>query len=95
MKVRLVLVALLSVGLVACGGGSGGSVTVPPSTPTGVSATAGEDYVLIDALPVSGATSYNIYWSTASDVSKTNGTLIQAASTPKAQTGLSSATTYY
>jgi len=44
---------------------------------------------------VSGATSYNIYWSTTSGVTKTTGTKITGGTSPYAHTGLTNGTTYY
>ncbi len=46
--------------------------TTAPTSPTNVSATAGDGQVTISWDSVSGATSYNIYWATWSGVSKTN-----------------------
>ncbi|MDH4216036.1 MAG: S8 family serine peptidase [Gallionella sp.] len=50
---------------------------------------------LISWTEVSGASSYNVYWSTASGVNRTNTTKITRANTPQAHTGLSNGTTYY
>ena len=44
---------------------------------------------------VSGADSYNIYWSTTSGVTPTTGTKITGATSPTVQTGLTDSTTYY
>jgi len=44
---------------------------------------------------VSGATSYNIYWSTTSGVTKTTGTKITGGTSPYTHTGLTNGTTYY
>ena len=44
---------------------------------------------------VSGATSYNIYWSTTSGVTKTTGTKITGATSPYTHTGRTNGTTYY
>jgi kexin len=85
---------LASLFLTACGGGGGGSAS-PPAAPTGVTATPGDGYVLLDGPPVTGATAYNIYWSTNTGVSKANGTKLAVTSTPQAHTGLNNTTTYY
>ncbi|MDD2541636.1 MAG: fibronectin type III domain-containing protein, partial [Desulfuromonadaceae bacterium] len=46
--------------------------------------------------PVSGATSYNLYWSTVSGVTPANGTKISGiSSTTYTHTGLTAGTTYY
>ena len=44
---------------------------------------------------VSGATSYNIYWSTTSGVTKTTGTKLTGVTSPYTHTGLTNGTTYY
>jgi hypothetical protein len=44
---------------------------------------------------VSDATSYNIYWSTTSGVTKINGTKITGATNPYSHTGLTNQTKYY
>lgn len=89
----LLTIALLIIG---CGGGgdstSSGGDTTPP---TGVSATAGDSQVQITWTGSTGATSYNIYWSTASGVTKTTGTKITGATSPYTDTGRTNGTTYY
>ncbi|MCD6359901.1 MAG: DUF1566 domain-containing protein, partial [Armatimonadetes bacterium] len=67
----------------------------PPSTPTNVTATAGDEQVTISWENVSGATSYNIYWATSSGVTKSTGTKITNVSSPYTHTGLTNGTTYY
>lgn len=71
------------------------SATPPPAAPTGVSATPGDKQVLVTWSAVSGATSYSIYYSTASGVSKTSGTRVAPAASSQLVTGLTNATTYY
>lgn len=66
-----------------------------PSTPTGASATAGNGQITISWNAVTGATSYNIYWSTTSGVTKTSGTKISNATSPYTHTGRTNGTTYY
>lgn len=66
-----------------------------PTAPTGVTATAADKQVTISWTTVSGATSYNIYWSTTSGVTKTSGTPITGATSPYMHAGLSNGTTYY
>ncbi|KAB0671738.1 hypothetical protein F6V30_03935 [Oryzomonas sagensis] len=66
-----------------------------PAAPTGVTATGGTKQVTISWPAVSGATSYNIYYATASGVTTANGTKISNAASPAVQTGLADATTYY
>ncbi len=90
------LVALL--GLASCGGGGGGGAPAPaptPAAPTGVAATARDGNNLISWTAVSGATSYNVYWSTTTGVTKATGTKIAFANNPWAHTGLANGTAYY
>ena len=68
--------------------------SVPPA-PTGVTATAGEGKITISWNAVSDATSYNIYWSTKSSVTKTTGTKITNVTSPYIHTGLTNGTIYY
>ncbi len=68
----------------------------PPSAPTGVNATAGDGQVTISWNSVSGATSYNLYWSTSSGVSKVSyAEKISNVTSPFTNTGKSNGTTYY
>ena len=66
-----------------------------PLAPTGLTATAGNYEATISWNAVGGATTYNIYWSTTSDISSRNGTKIEAATSPYLHSGLSEETTYY
>jgi proprotein convertase subtilisin/kexin type 2 len=84
---------LASLFLTSCGGG-GGAPTAPPM-PANVKATARDANNLIGWTAVSGATSYNVYWSNTSGVNKTNGTKINLANNPQAHTGLADGTTTY
>src|SRR3989338_7319729 len=86
---------LIALALSACGGGGGGSTTPLPAAPANVLATARDGNNLIKWTAVSGATSYNVYWSTADGVNKTNGTKISVANNPQAHTGLTNDTPYY
>lgn len=85
--------------LVACGsGGSGPAKTTneaPPSAPSAVNASAGDGVVDISWNSVTGATGYNIYWSTSSGVTKQTGTRIAGASNPHSLGGLTNGTSYY
>jgi hypothetical protein len=73
----------------------GTSDTTAPSAPTGVSASAGDGQATISWTVISDATSYNIYWSTTSGVTKTTETQITGAISPYTHTGLTNGTTYY
>ncbi|MBP1727926.1 MAG: Fibronectin, type domain protein [Deltaproteobacteria bacterium] len=66
-----------------------------PAAPTGVSAAGGASQATISWPAVSGATSYNIYWSSTPGVTMTNGTKVAAATSPYVKTALSAGTTYY
>jgi hypothetical protein len=67
-----------------------------PSAPTGVSATGGANQVTVSWSLVTGASSYNIYWSTTSGVTKTSGTKIAGTTSPYVHAGLpAGATRYY
>lgn len=70
-------------------------VVTIPAAPAGVTAAGGANQVSISWSAVSGATSYNIYYSTASGVTKTSGAKIINATSPYIQTGLAAGTTYY
>ncbi len=54
---------------------------VPPATPGGVAATAGYGKVTISWYNATGATSYNIYWSTTSGGASSGGTKISGITT--------------
>ncbi|MBK5276520.1 MAG: fibronectin type III domain-containing protein [Desulfuromonadales bacterium] len=71
---------------------------VPPTTvPTApvASAVGGFNQATISWDGVSGATSYNIYWSTTTGVTPATGTKIANVTSPFVQTGLTAATTYF
>jgi len=58
---------------------SGGTGTLP-SVPSNVQATAGDGQVAVSWTPVSGATSYNIYWNTAGSVTTSDDVIGTSAS---------------
>lgn len=66
-----------------------------PSAPTGISATAGNRQAMIAWTAVSAAASYNLYWSTSSNVSSRTGTKLADVKSPYTHTGLTRNTTYY
>jgi len=57
--------------------------TAVPSAPTGLTATAGDGQVTLSWSAVAGATSYNIYWATATGVTTAKGTEIMGSRNPK------------
>src|ERR1035438_1763868 len=72
------------------------ALTTAPSMPTGVKATPGDtQQIIVSWNAVSGATGYNIYWSTAAALTPATGTRITGATSPYIQTGLVNGTTYY
>lgn len=66
-----------------------------PAAPATVTATGGTNQVSLSWAAVSGATSYNVYWSTTTGVTKTNGTKLTGVTSPYTHTGLSAGTPYY
>jgi predicted phage tail protein len=87
------LIALLST--LGCGGSGGGGNPQPPAAPTNVTAVAGDAQVTVSWTASSGATSYDLYWSTSAGVSKTTGTKVAGAVSGGAVTGLANGTAHY
>jgi fibronectin type 3 domain-containing protein len=72
------------------------SATPAPAEPIGVTATLGNGLATISWTAVPGATSYNIYWSTAPGVAPGNGTQIAGVTTASYTLApLNNGTTYY
>jgi mono/diheme cytochrome c family protein len=75
------------------------SATIPavtiPAAPAGVTANGGTRSVTISWPAVSGATSFNLYWSTTAGVTIANGTKISGVTSPFVQFGLLDSTTYF
>jgi len=70
--------------------------TVLPSAPTGVTATAGDAKVDISWNVVAGASTYNIYWSTASGVTTGSpDTITGITGATRTHPSLTNGTTYY
>ncbi len=68
---RMVMIGLSFMGLTACGGGGGSSIDTSVSAPTGVSALATSDSkVSVSWTPQANASSYVVYYSTTSPVTK-------------------------
>jgi 6-phosphogluconolactonase (cycloisomerase 2 family)/alpha-tubulin suppressor-like RCC1 family protein/fibronectin type 3 domain-containing protein len=65
-----------------------------PAAPTTVSATAGIGQITVNWLPVSGASSYNIYYSTTSGTG-TGGIVVNNAAFGTTISSLTNGTTYY
>jgi mono/diheme cytochrome c family protein len=66
-----------------------------PTAPTGIIATGGTKQATIAWTTVTGATSYNLYWSTTVGVTKANGTKITGVTSPAVHSVLTDSTTYY
>ena len=75
------------------------SATTPaptiPAAPTGLSAAGGTKQATLSWTAVTGASSYNLYWSTTTGVTTANGTKIGGVSSPAVHTGLSDSSTYF
>jgi hypothetical protein len=72
------------------------TATPPPAKPSGISVTGGDGQAVVSwTAPVTGATSYNIYYATTAGVTTTNGTKLAGATSPQTVTGLTNGTTYY
>jgi hypothetical protein len=69
--------------------------TLPPATPTGVTATAGNATVKLDWSLVPNATYYNVYWSTTPGVTKATGREVMGVIPPDWRYFLTNGTTYY
>jgi sugar lactone lactonase YvrE len=93
--IRFLFVAIISLVFAGCSSGDLYTSTGTGSTPTSVVATAGNSQVTVSWYGVSGATSYNIYWSTSSGVTKLSGTKISNVTSPYTHTGRTNGTTYY
>ncbi|HEX9183685.1 MAG TPA: fibronectin type III domain-containing protein [Burkholderiales bacterium] len=66
-----------------------------PAAPTGVTAVGGTQQVTVSWNPVSGATSYNLYWSGAQGVTTASGTKVTGVVSPYVHAGRADATPYY
>jgi len=88
--------ALTSTQITAIAAALSGTATLAiPAAPSGVIATGGTKQATISWPVVTGATSYNIYWSTTAGVTKTSGTKLTGVTSPTVRTGLTDLTTYY
>ena len=72
------------------------TAALPPARPAGLTVTGGDGQVTATwTAPATGATAYNIYYSTLTGVTKTNGTKLTNAVSPQVITGLTNGTVYY
>lgn len=67
----------------------------PPPAPSGIIATPGDSQIKLDWAPTLGATSYNIYYSTSSGVTRADGTKITSATPGQEITGLTNGISYF
>ena len=83
--------------VLSCGGGGGGgsSPNTAPPAPENIISIGGNAQDRLSWGNASGATSYNIYWSTTAGVLKKTGTKISPVSSPYYHSGLNNDTTYY
>jgi len=90
------ILLVFGISLNGCGGGSSSTLLpVAPGSPSNVSATPGDSKAIVDWNTVSGASSYNIYYATTPNVTKSTGTKIENATGPYEITGLTNGTPYY
>jgi len=95
-SITFLITIFLFTSLSSCGGGGGNnSPPAPPAAPVSFTVIPWDGYVTMSWSAVSGATSYNLYWSTTSGVTKANGTKIISASSSLNHSGLVNATAYY
>lgn len=92
-----VIIIFISVFMAGCSGsggsGGGGKVGNPPATPTGLTATAGNQQVMLSWNSSSGATTYNLQRGTTSGGPYT--TISSPTATSYTDTSLTNGTTYY
>lgn len=66
-----------------------------PAAPAGVTAVGGTQQVTVSWNAVSGATSYNLYWSSAPGMTTASGTKVTGVVSPYVHTGRANSTAYY
>jgi len=93
--VYLLLLALCLAILAGCPTATEPSGPQAPEAPTGVFASPDDGQATVSWSGVSGAASYNLYWSTTSGVTPANGTKIAGVTSPHIHTGRTNGTTYY
>jgi fibronectin type 3 domain-containing protein len=87
----------LALVMTGCGGGGdgGSSLPPPPAPPASVSAAPGIGEVTVNWTDVAGATSYNVYRSQTSPVTKTTGTKSTVTDNSVVVAGLDNGVKYY
>lgn len=92
------MLLVFALAFTGCGGGGESSSGDKPSTPTNVKVTPGNTTAIVSWDAVSGAKSYNIYYSTTKGVTdgfKASSGKIENATSPYTVTGLTNGTVYY
>ena len=99
--IKYLSASLLSLSLIACGGGGGSSETPvqPPAAPSNFTATAGNASANVSWTQVSGTT-YTLYYATAANISPSNCSTTPSCvkidnADPRTITGLTNGTPYY
>jgi hypothetical protein len=99
IKARMLYVGgivLVLLAMAGCSVPSTGNGPTPPGAPTGITATAvSTTEVDVSWPPTAGATSYNLYWTTAAGDPKATGTPVAGVSSPYKHTALTIGTTYH
>jgi fibronectin type 3 domain-containing protein len=90
----ITLIGIAVFGLSACGDGDSGSAS-PPSSPATLTASAGDNQVVLNWPSVSRAATYNVYYGTSTPVTKSSTKITGSVSAPKTVTGLINGTLYY
>ncbi len=71
------------------------AITRIPATPVELSVLAGKGEITLNWNSVAEATSYDLYWSTSSNLTATTGTKIEGITSPYVHNGLTDDVTYY
>ena len=95
MKTSLAVVLACAISSVRCGGSGGTPGSSAPTAPTNVQVMRGNGQLTVSWTSSQGAASYNIYWSTNSGVTKSNGSRIAGVGSPYTQTGLTNGVAYF
>jgi len=85
----------LALVMTGCGGGGGGGSAPPPAPPASVSAAPGIGEVTVNWTDVANATSYNVYRSVTSPVTKATGTKTTVTDNSLIVSGLDNGIKYY
>ena len=101
LRIVVTMMVLATLGVLSgCSGGSGNSDTYTPpagspAQPLHLTVTPGSGLVSLAWTPVSGATSYTVYWAASPDVSRSSTIIPDITGTGYTHTGLANGTRYY